>query len=206
VKRYLSLIAGALLFGVYANAESPHIRQLDDGLFYVRITAETPLPEITAEHSLVLDLRYAQSEPKLVSEWLEAAGSSPFFILINPATSAALREAVAAFAQTRAALTIGPSIDTFTPDISLAIDLEEEAQAYAAFTEEANLAALIGASESNKYRYDEASVIAAHGQGKPIAENPEPTPSFEESSHVVDLALQRAIHLHRAWRALKPRS
>jgi|GEM_PF-933597 len=115
-------------------------------------------------------------------------------------------------------------------DIVLAINPEEERAAYAALASgEVEVAALIGeAAADDKRRYDEAAMIAAHTAPEGRAgtraqrqqkEPPPPakpqgprssdaaapadtTQSPPESARArpVDLALQRAIHLYRAWR------
>jgi len=187
--------------------------------------------EAQGQSALVVDLRYvagAEREARRLSEWLNAHAAAspvapPFFFLVNAETSSALCEMAAQFTQNYPALLIGPmGGDGVSPDVVLAIDPEEERAAYAAIASgETDIAALIGESAAaGKHRYDEAAVIAAHVAPPPDSE---PSPRSRRSRSAaaagseitetegnaairspVDLALQRAIHLHRAWRVFEP--
>jgi len=186
--------------------------------------------EVNEQSALVLDLRYvvgAEHEAGRLSQWLgeRAATSSempPLFFLVNAETSPVLCEAVSHFSQNYPSLVIGPvDFRAFLPDIALAIDPEEERAAYIELASgEADIAALIGEDvEADKRRYDEAAVIAAHAAPEANAELSETHRRFRRSrsgaasssenteetgkaalARPIDLALQRAIHLYRAWR------
>jgi len=188
---------------------------------------------LSGEAALVLDLRYvagAEREAQRLSEWLSAhadrsLGMLPVFFLVNAETAPELREVAAQFAQSYRALLIGPTGDGVLPDIALAIDAQEERAAYTALASgEADIAGLIGEGvAADKRRYDEAAVIAAHAaqeagheptegaaprrrrSGAASAEIAESTKEVGNAVLVrpVDLALQRAIHLHRAWRVFE---
>jgi len=179
--------------------------------------------------ALVLDLRYAAGgahEAEQLGEWLNERAAvsretAPIFFLVNAETSPALHEAAAQFAKNYPALRIGPAADggSLSPDIVLPIDAEEERAAYAALASgETDIAALIDEGAANdKRRYDEAAVIAAHAASEADAELSKRPPRRRRSdiatdaestetagnaalARPVDLALQRAIHLYRAWR------
>jgi len=203
------------------------VQDLGEGLSYIRVLGEPEgftLPSVLpseeqGQSALVLDLRYVwgtAAEAQQLSEWLsERAETSsvtlPIFFLVNGETTLALREVAAQFAQNYPALIIGPAADggSLSPDIVLPIDAEEERAAYAALASgESDIAALIGeAAAIDKRRYDEAAVIAAHAAPEPErrparAASTEPPPEVTVA-RPVDLALQRAIHLHRAWRVFE---
>jgi len=207
------------------------VRDLGEGLFYMRATAATdsgnsefmqPVLGSNGESgraAFVLDLRYvggAAAEALQLSEWLsertETSSETPsIFFLVNAETALALREVAAQFAQNYPALIIGPAADggSLSPDIVLPIDAEEERAAYAALASgESDIEALIGEGAAiDKRRYDEAAVIAAHAAPESErrltrAASTEPPPEVTVA-RPVDLALQRAIHLHRAWRVFE---
>ncbi|KXU35651.1 hypothetical protein AXK12_04875 [Cephaloticoccus capnophilus] len=204
------------------------LRDLGEGLGYIRVLGEPErfaLPsalssEDQVQPALVLDLRYVgggAAEAQQLSEWLsERAETSsvapPIFFLVNGETALALGEAAAQFAQNYPALLIGAALadgGDFVPDIVLEIDAEEERAAYALLaSSDPDIGGLIGeaAAAARKRRYDEAAVIAAHAAPESAhrpsrAASTEPPPEATVA-RPVDLALQRAIHLHRAWRAL----
>jgi len=224
-------------------------RDLGEGLIYLRAVAESGsgnsefvLPVVGStdeaeQASLVLDLRYADGgarEAGRLSEWLsERADASfeaaPIFFLVNAETSTALREVAVQFAQSYPALLIGGAasedVADIFPDIVLSIDAEEERTAYSLLaSSEVDIGALIGegGAATDKRRYDEAAMIAAHaapasdrepgtGSGRSGRRSHEAVAS--ENTEVtgetplvrpIDLALQRAIHLHRAWRVFEP--
>ncbi|KXU34383.1 hypothetical protein AXK11_08500 [Cephaloticoccus primus] len=226
------------------------VRVLEAGLGYLRAAQgagsalafpDAALSSHAALAGFVLDLRYAAGSEReaarlgaWLAEWAETDSAPVFFILVNAETAPALSLAAAQFAQTHAALLIGPAGGAVSPDIVLPIDPEQERAAYAAFaTGEAAPAVLIGeAAAANKPRYDEAAVIAAHtdpaknAPGDNVSSvadasrhgsrrhaprkgaTQSPRPSTDSSAEdggasPIDLSLQRAIHLHRAWRALK---
>jgi len=215
-------------------------RDLGEGLVYLRMTAELDSAagalalrdNELGQAALVLDLRYLQegtADAKRLCEWLSGRVNAPsetlpVFFLVNAETSTALREAAAQFAQNYPALLIGPADDGggFLPDIALAIDPEAERAAYTVLASgEADIAALIGEDAgTDKRRYDEAAVIAAHAAPESGREPSEARPRRRRSDSAsdsestegagnaalvrpVDLALQRAIHLHRAWRVFE---
>jgi len=224
-------------------------RDLGEGLVYLRAVAESDsgnrefvLPVVGSNDeeeraALVLDLRYADGgahEAGPLVEWLSerAATSSvslPIFFLVNAETSTALREAAVQFAQNYPALLIGGAtsadVADISPDIVLSIDAEEERAAYLLLTSgEVDIGALIGegGAATDKRRYDEAAMIAAHaapaaerelgtGSGRSGRRSHEAVDSEnnEETGErpfvsPIDLVLQRAIHLHRAWRVFEP--
>jgi len=208
-------------------------RDLGEGLVYVRATVEPDsvefvLPAVPSEEgqgqsALIFDLRYVEGEAgeaRQLSEWLSAhantsPGTAPVFFLVNAETALALREVAVEFAQSYPALLIGTASAEgggVLPDIVLEIDAGEERAAHAILASgEPDVGSLIGeAATANKRRYDEAAVIAAHASPEPErrltrAASTEPPPEVT-GARPVDLALQRAIHLHRAWRIFAPHS
>jgi len=208
-------------------------RDLGEGIVYCRASVESSsgkfvLPAIPSEEgqgqsALIFDLRYATGGlvgARQLSEWLSAhantsPGTAPVFFLVNAETSPALREVAVEFAQSYPALLIGTASAEgggVLPDIVLEIDAGEERAAHAILASgEPDVGSLIGeAATANKRRYDEAAVIAAHASPEPErrltrAASTEPPPEVT-GARPVDLALQRAIHLHRAWRIFAPHS
>jgi hypothetical protein len=106
---------------------------------------------------------------------------------------------------------LGPSLTAFTPDVPLKISPDTERRAYEAFDHGTAMDSLI-VEKIDKPRYDEASMVKDH-----VSDSEQPAPDDEDDAdakpdsakdkpapppQLIDLALQRAVQLHRALLAL----
>ena len=164
---------------------------------------------------LVLDLRYTLAETDAATAldaWLKfrATEKTPVFLLINPDTAPVLRELLIASASRPGVITIGRKTNDTKPDIAIITTAEEEQRAYDALARTKAIDSLL-VENADKARVDEASIMRARTevQDEPVEANPldriapsqtktEPAPPA-----LIDRALQRAVHLHRALLALK---
>lgn len=183
---------------------APLEHDLGKGLVYFRITEATPgLPQLDANRSAVLDLRYtgpgAVAE-KALTDWLQR--QAPVFVLANTRTAPELRAILARLAPHTRLLVIGPATASFAPDIVISISAEAELTAYHALQAGTEIASLISPITA-KTRHDEAAILAARSRGESLTEEIEPELTDETApdadSPPVDLALQRAVQIHRAW-------
>ncbi len=123
------------------------------------------------------------------------------FVLVNAATEPALLALLAARGAGPNVVVLGAAHGTFAPDIAIEIPPENERLAYDALEQGAELAALLS-ENADKVRNDEARLANDHSpenaerSAASKAGNRAPTPPL-------DTTLQRAVHLHRALRALK---
>ncbi len=207
------LALGLLLAAPATSAAAPS--DLGQGLLYCRVHAlPADLPTAgTGKSALVLDLRYATADDIGVtafSAWLGfRTATQPVFILVNAGTDPALLHALAARPQPSGVVVLGPPLSGFTPDVPLKISPETEHRAYDALDHGATIDSLI-VEKIDKPRYDEAAMVKEH------ASDSEPAPDDEDAAakpdtakakpapppQLIDLALQRAIQLHRALLAL----
>ena len=186
-------------------AAAPVTRDLGEGLTLLRareLPVDLPAAEPGKKGAVVLDLRYAKGEREGVaalSAWLKARASlrTPVFVLANSDTAEPLRGALAAEGALPGVLVIGVATRGFRPDIAIEISPENERRAYEALEDGAPLASLL-VENPDKIRNDEASLSRdrlADASAADTKKRPPPPP--------LDLALQRAVHLHRALVALK---
>ena len=209
-------VLSVLLFSFPARAESG-ARDLGDGLRYFRAKVlPTDLPSSEVKTGpLVLDLRYATGDETAAAEldaWLSfrATEKTPVMLLINADTGMAIRKVLQSKASRPAVITIGRPDEKTDPDVGVETTAEEERRAYDAFEHSKSIEALL-VENADKPRLDEASIMRARTevQDEPVEDNPldrvAPTETKSEPATPVpiDRALQRAIHLHRALRALK---
>lgn len=186
-------------------AEAAHHR-FDDGLVYQRVhrlPADLPGRPDDPPPACIVDLRFVEADAAAAAAfgaWLKfrATLRSPVFVLVNTRTSAPLLRALRARAPQTGAVVIGPSATGAEPDLVVTPSLDEEERAYAA-VEHGALPEAVITDHPGKVRNDEASLSREHAGGLP----PEPTSRPGAAApEVADLALQRAVHLHRALRAL----
>ncbi len=192
------------------------LTDLGQGLSYLRIhsiaDSEAVLRQaVPGAGALVLDLRYATASDESAAALQAAlAGHSPgtpLFILVSPATPAALAPAIGA-----PALTLGAPGSVPTPKVVVQTDDAADRRAYDALDADTPLERLI-TGKIEKERFDEATLVQEFKNGHPEAAPPplpDPTaPKTAEASAKpvppVDRVLQRAVHLHRALLALKNR-
>jgi len=187
---------------------------LGQDLLYCRVRAlPADLPAAdTGKSALVLDLRYATTDDAGVaafSAWLGfRTGAQPIFILVNADTGSALLHTLTAHPLPSGVVTLGPPLPALIPDVPLKISPDTERHAYDALDHGATVDSLV-VEKINKPRYDEAEMVKEHASdsgpmaddtaaAKPDSAPAKPTPPPQ----LIDLALQRAIQLHRALLAL----
>ncbi|MEO6245297.1 MAG: hypothetical protein ABIQ12_07655 [Opitutaceae bacterium] len=191
---------------------APLERDLGQGLGYVRLqNLPADLPTDAGNHAQawVVDLRYTAAEPAAAAAfaaWLKfrATPRAPVFVLMNDDTAPALRSALAAHAPARGVVVIGAASPRVRPDSAVTISKEDERRAFDALTEGTAVEALL-ADNPGKLRNDEASLTKGQSRDLPAmpSEMPADAPSAKRTTPPVDVALQRAVHLHRSLMALK---
>ena len=194
-----------------ARAAAP--LDLGQGLLYCRVHAlpgDLPGADAEKKPALVLDLRYVATDSagaEAFAAWLRfRPAAQPLFILFNAGTQTALLNVLAAQPGS-AAVTLGPPLPALAPDVPLKLSPATEREAYAALDHGATVESLI-VENVDKPRYDEAAMVKEHASdsapppedegdsGEAAAKKPAPPPQL------LDLALQRAVQLHRALLAL----
>lgn len=197
----------AFFFFIFALAAqaAPLTRDLGQGLALHRArTLPADLPAADARRqALVLDLRYAKGDDAAATAlqtWLRGRASqrTPIFVLANATTSGALLETLTAKRLPAHTLVIGTPARGFAPDIAITATTDEERRAYEALDGGTEVALLL-TENANKTRNDEASL------SRPPRFSDQDTEGATKSTAPVplDLALQRAVHLHRTLIALK---
>ena len=208
-------VLSVLVIAFPAHAESG-ARDLGEGLRYFRakvLPADLPSAEVKTG-PLVLDLRYATGDKPAAAEldaWLSlrATAKTPVMLLINADTEPSIREILHSKAARAGVVTIGRPDEGTLPDIPVETTAEEERRAYDALEHSKSIETLL-VENADKPRLDEASIMRARSeaQDEPLEANPmervaatdaktEPAPRPP-----IDRALQHAVHLHRALRAL----
>jgi len=192
--------AGWLALAV-ARADGP--ADLGEGLAYVRLKAlPADLPPAPRAGPLVADLRFLPATAEQAAAfgaWLgfQARPGVPLLLVANRETGEELRRVLAG-PRPPAVVLIGVPGPGFTPDLEVTAAPEADRQAYAALDAGSALASLL-ADHPGKARQDELSLRLGGETARPPAPGVEPAPT----EPVVDAALQRAVHLHRAHRALR---
>lgn len=207
MKRVFQLLPW-ILAGAAATA-APLSRDLGDQLIYHRIhTLPADLPTAAANRppAYVIDLRYVASDAAgatALHGWIRfhATPRTPVFVLANLATAPVLLQSLAARGAGPHVIVLGAAGEGFAPDIAIAVSPENERLAYDALETGADLATLLQ-ENPDKVRNDEARLAHDH-----FPESVENSPAHASRSGSpappLDAALQRAVHLHRALRALK---
>ena len=225
-----------LLFSVLCLLSSgTELTDLGQGLSYLRIhsvaDSEVALRKaVPGAGALVLDLRYATAGDESAAALKTALdGRSPntlLFILVSPATPPGLGSVIS----TSPALTLGASGSLPAPKVVVQTDPATDRRAYDALDAGTALAKLIY-GKIEKERFDEATLVQEFKNGNPLpGDRPGQTPAGQQPGTVppvapdptapkpagaaekeppaplIDRVLQRAVHLHRALLALKPRS
>ncbi len=225
--RFLALLILCSLFAMVRLSAAPLALDLGNGLAYHRahlIPADLPVSSPAKPHPLVLDLRYATGDSNAavaLSAWLKfhAATRTPVFILANADTSPVLRAAFEDRDRTAGLIVLGAASADFEPDVALVIEPVTERRAYDALENGTPLTALI-APPLEKSRNDEARLVASrlpdrapasNEDSEPpvipsatsVASNAPGAPATPPATPLIDVVLQRAVHLHRALLALK---
>lgn len=192
--------------------------ELSPGLFYVRLHVPadfaTSLPGARSETgALVLDLRYVTVDENSAAALAAALGrpptEAPWFILVSPATPAALAPALTA----AHALSLGIEGAVPAPRVIVHATAADDRRAGEALDAGTPPAALIS-GQLEKERFDEATLVQEFKNGNHDAEPPpdpdpaapDPAAAPAKAPPLTDRVLQRAVQLHAALLALKPRS
>ena len=194
-------VAGGVLALAVAHAAVP--ADLGEGLGYVRLKAlPADLPPAPRAGPLVVDLRFLPATAEQAAAfgaWLgfQARPGVPLLLVANRETGEELRRVLGG-PRPPAVLLIGVPGPGFTPDLEVATAPEADRHAYAAHDAGSPLAGLL-ADHPGKVRQDELSLRL----GGETARSPAPGADPAPAEPVIDAALQRAVHLHRAHRALR---
>jgi hypothetical protein len=197
---------------------APFTRDLGEGLVYHRITnlpADLPTAEAARKQPCVLDLRFVRGDAAAgtaLDAWLKfrATSRTPVLLLINGETAAAVLAPLAARLPSPGLVVIGTASPGLTPDLALKLAPAEERLAYDALAAGATVESVLNDSPE-KIRDDEAQLAKEHRArptpAPPLSDDPpDDPPSTKPTPPVappIDSALQRAVHLHRALKALK---
>jgi hypothetical protein len=196
---------GLLAIWPQLGGAAPLVRDLGDGLGYVRIhelPADLPAQATKAPTALVVDVRYVTAGPEAVAAfaaWLEfrATPRAPLLVLANRDTAGGLRAVLRGFRRGSGLAVIGLPGPDFEPDLAVRSTVADERAAYTAVENGTPLATVL-TDQPNKVRQDEARLV------RPLAAEAETESGGEAPRAIpVDAPLQRALHLHRALRALR---
>ncbi len=217
MKRLLFPVLCLLSSVICSLSSGTELTDLGQGLSYLRIHSvagsEAALRKaVPGAGPLVLDLRYAtagdDSPAALKTALAGRSPNNPLFILVSPATPPVLDPVISA----SPALTLGAAGSLPAPKVVVQTDATTDRRAYDALDAGTPLAKLIS-GKIEKERFDEATLVQEFKNGNPDAEPP-PTPdptvaptagTLDKPAPLTDRVLQRAVHLHRALLALKPR-
>jgi hypothetical protein len=196
---------------------APVNRELGDGLLYFRaeiVPRDLPPADVKAG-PLILDLRYALADTDAstaLNTWLKlrATPATPVFLLVNPDTAPGLRDLLMNGPLRDSVITLGRATEDLKPDIEIETSSDDERRAYDGLEQTSSIESLL-VENADKPRVDEASIMRARDEAgdelfdaDPLDRiSPTETKSETKSAPPTDRALQRAVHLHRALRALK---
>ena len=197
------LFLGLWLTALGAAPGAPVERDLGEGLVYVRVhrlPADLPAKPPGRVAPCVIDLRYveaAEDAAAAFSAWLKfrASPRTPVFVLANGDTAAPLLKLLAQGERGAGVVLIGIESERFRPDVPVKSTSADERRAFDALEQGATVIALL-ADQPNKARHDEAS-LTRDRPTDPLAADEKP------ATALIDLTLQRAVHLHRALVAMK---
>lgn len=198
------------------------VRDLGQGLSYLRVGAVSHAPELGATlravPALVLDLRQAVvvagEAAGFARELAARTARGPLFVLVSPATPPALAAALDALPV--GSVILGVPGSRPPPQVVVSQTPADDQRAYAALDAGRTLDELLS-GKVEKERFDEAALVQEFKQGGPSGSEAEPEPeaatappaapatAAEAALPPVDRVLQRAVHLHRALRAIQPR-
>ncbi len=196
-------------------------RDLGRGLVYHRVhelPADLPTAESARKQPCVLDLRYVHGDATAASTlaaWLKfhATPRAPVFILANADTSHALLAPLTGRDPAGRIVVLGAAAPGFTPDIAVRISPDAERRAYDALDAGTAVDSLL-VENLDKPRNDEARLAKDHLPDSTLADGAavDGTPATDDDSKsakprppppLVDVALQRAVQLHRTLLALR---
>lgn len=210
MKRWWLALAWSLS-GLVAGWAAPLERDLGEGLKFYRVRAlPADLPPAPAPSGrvppCVLDVRYAQADDAAATAleaWLRfrAKPRAPVFVLANTETAASLLSMLARRESGSGIAVIGVPGGQLRPDSAVKTTAKEERYAYEALEKGISVAALV-TDHPEKVRNDEAS-LSRDRLADASAEATADALAAKPDTAVIDVALQRAIHLHRALAALR---
>lgn len=197
----------ALLLGGFASLHAAALEHdLGQGLKFFRIRefpADLPLMEKSGKPlPCVVDVRYARGDSesaRAFEAWLRSRAQPrvPIFVLANSGTAADVLRVLAQREVGGGVVLFGVPSRNLKPDVVLKLDFGNERLAYDAMERGSSLTSLL-TDNPGKARNDEASLSRDR-----LAEASAEAASKESPPPVVDVALQRAVHLHRSLVALK---
>lgn len=199
----------ALLFLMWLAAACAAPLEIDLGqrLHYHRIrTLPADLPATAPLQARVIDLRFTAAgvdEAAAMKEWFKTAARPkfPVFVLTNQETSGELLRILNELYPIPGVLTIGVVMPLFEPDVSVRTSVEDERRAYEALAAGTPAAAILS-DNPGKPRIDETSL--SRDRAVQAAPDPQDNPAGNgRPGPPVDVALQRAVHLHQSLLALK---
>lgn len=196
---FLAVVATALA--------APLMRDLGEGLTYVGVSSlpsDLPAARAVPTGACVLDLRYAtggEAEAMALAAWLKAQvlPSRPVFVLANAETAFALRLVIVDRTPGSGLIVVGVAGPGLVPDVAATVSAEQERAAFTALRNGASLDELLRENR-DKIRNDESSLL----RERPGSGDATPTtPAKTGGASVIDVTLQRAVHVHRTLVALK---
>jgi len=205
MKRGLFLVS-LLILPLLANAV-PVEREVGNGLLYYRVhKLPDDLPGKTAGRvaPTIVDVRYVNADANAAAAlftWLRnrATSRSPVFVVANSDSSPALLKVISGNPRGSGIVVVGIARGAFRPDVAVKGSAEDERRAYDAL-EKGGLLSTLLTDNPDKVRNDEASLskdrLAEASADAAID-------AGKKESPLIDVALQRAVHLHRALVALK---
>ncbi len=217
---YLLSLLVFVLSALTSHAEAL-TRDLGQGLSYFRartLPGDLPSPTPASNQCYVLDLRYTTgdaSAAKALHAWLKfhASPRKPVFLLINSDTATTLLAPLAS-PRLSGLVVIGAGSAVITPDIAISTTAEVDRRAYDALGGSATPESLI-IETPDKPRNDEAALMRDRDRvadaptntlaSDDVTDAPPAAPAVKPKppAALIDVALQRAVHLHRALKALK---
>lgn len=186
---------------------APLEREIGSGLVFVRVhslPADLPIKSSGRVPACIVDLRYVDADgdgAAAFTAWLKARATprTPVFVIANADTARPLLKELGAHERGTGIAVVGIPRGAFKPDVVVNGSTDDERKAYDALERGAAIGTLL-ADNPNKVRNDEAS-LSKDRLAEASAEATDG--SAKQSPPPVDVALQRAVHLHRALVALK---
>lgn len=198
-----------------APAARAFTHPLPGGPAYVRTRDWGQWDVAAAPAEAIVDLRglgEATAEGAARLRTLLTTGSSGTLrlVLIDPATAGELRALVKA--ASGRIVTLGANLPPGAVDVAVATTPDLDRRAVAALDAGRAPHELLG-TRLEKARYDESAMVRDHAKGLPIPEAPpepdeasadaKPETVPEGEAALIDHVLERALHLHRALRAIR---
>lgn len=205
----MKLFSALFLFSASLACAASKVEDLGQNLSYARIhSLPADLPSAQGgRHPWIIDLRYVKAESedvRLFNAWVRmtASPASPVFILANEGTSTNL---LSRFERHPAAevMIIAPKGSEVTADVEVSVSDKTDKKAYEAYEHGATIADLT-TDFPQKPRVDEETLAKDHIPDSQAPDVPEEDPKHPTPPPpLIDLVLQRAIHLDQGLIALR---